>query len=204
MKKRKPNLDELLSSNKKELLAVVYEQRVEIADLKQLLWQLKREPIFKRRKDAMSLDVYLCQVGIQGLPQGEAILLREEGQLKELTRAEWKERYPFREPVVVYMPENDNYVYSANITHNLNKMAGEVGEGYYQALWRPGELGYTCAKQLIDDLGACLVLLKAHPEHFEKFNPKNGWGTYETLVEFVEKYLEACKQYPDAEIRVSR
>ena len=32
----------------------------------------------------------------------------------------------------------------------------------------------------------------------------NGWGMYEHFVPFVEKYLEACKEYPDAVIEVSR
>lgn len=93
-------------------------------------------------------------------------------------------------------------VYEANITHNLNKMAGEAG--IYQHLWRPDEIGVTKARQLIDPLRAGLAKLKADPTHFEQFNATNGWGKYPGLVEFVERYLAACIDNPDAEVRVSR
>jgi hypothetical protein len=93
-------------------------------------------------------------------------------------------------------------VYSANITHNLGRMAKEAG--IYQALWRPEEIGITTAGQLIEPLTAGLALLKSDPPRFEAFNSPNGWGMYEHFVPFVEGYLAACKANPDAEIEVSR
>jgi hypothetical protein len=93
-------------------------------------------------------------------------------------------------------------VYWANITHNLNKMAEKAG--IYQHLWRPEELGITTAKQLIEPLTAGLEVLKAKPAYFKKFNSPNGWGMYEHFVPFVEKYLAACIEYPDALVFVSR
>ena len=98
--------------------------------------------------------------------------------------------------------EDTEQVYWANITHNLNKMAGEAG--IYEALWRPEEIGKTKASEIVELLEKGLADLKARPEHFEKFNSPNGWGMYEHFVPFVEKYLEACKEYPDAIIIVSR
>jgi hypothetical protein len=93
-------------------------------------------------------------------------------------------------------------LYSANITHNLGSMAEEAG--IYKHLWRPEELGITTAKELIEPLKAGLQLLKDKPEHFEKFNATNGWGLYKHFVPFVEKYLNACEEYPEAQIGVSR
>jgi hypothetical protein len=93
-------------------------------------------------------------------------------------------------------------VYSRNITHNLNKMAMEAG--IYEALWRPEEIGIVRADQLIEPLTVGLDKLKADPEHYQKFNAPNGWGMYEHFVPFVEDYLEACKENPDAEVNVSR
>lgn len=93
-------------------------------------------------------------------------------------------------------------VYSANITHNLNKMAEAAG--IYEYLWRPDEIGITTAAQLIGPLEAGLALLKSDPERFEAYNSPNGWGLYKHFVPFVEKYLEACKEYPDATVTVSR
>lgn len=93
-------------------------------------------------------------------------------------------------------------VYSSNITHNLGAMAEEAG--IYKHLWRPEELGISKAFDLIKPLEAGLATLRADPEKFEKLNAPNGWGKYEHFVPFVEKYLEACKESPNAEISVSR
>ncbi len=93
-------------------------------------------------------------------------------------------------------------VYSRNITHNLGKMAAEAG--IYEALWRPEEINVATAEQLVPLLEAGLETLRADPERFKKFNPENGWGDYEGLVNFVEAYLQACKENPDAEVNVSR
>ena len=89
-------------------------------------------------------------------------------------------------------------VYDLNITHNLTKMANEAG--IYKHLWRPEELGIIHAIDLIAPLNEGLSRLKAEPELFKKFNPENGWGDYETLVEFVEDYIVACVKNPDATI----
>lgn len=93
-------------------------------------------------------------------------------------------------------------VYSDNITHNLNKMAKEAG--LYEVLWRPDEIGFTHAHQLIPALEEGLALLRSDRERFEKFNPENGWGNYVGLVCFVNQLLQACKLDPDAEVHVCR
>lgn len=112
-------------------------------------------------------------------------------------------------------------LYWANITHNLGKMAGKAG--IYEALWRPYRLrkdfketdnyDKECefeksvviqAKDIIKVLEKGLKDLKNRPEYFKKFDAENGWGLYEHFVPFVEKYLEACKEYPDSIIETSR
>ena len=93
-------------------------------------------------------------------------------------------------------------IYDANITHNLSAMASEAG--IYRHLWRPEELGIVKAAQLIEPLRVGLARLKADPERFRKHDAKNGWGRYEDFVPFVERYLAACEENPDADVRVSR
>jgi hypothetical protein len=93
-------------------------------------------------------------------------------------------------------------VYWANITHNLGKMADAAG--IYEALWRPEEIEVTKASQLVPLLTEGLAKLKADPAKYEAFNAPNGWGLYKHFVPFVEKYLQACIDNPDAEIEVSR
>ena len=93
-------------------------------------------------------------------------------------------------------------VFSANITHNLTNMAEEADLYFY--LWRPEECGKKTAGELLYPLRDGLHNLKIDPERFKKLNPENGWGSYEGLIKFVENYLNACYEYPDAEIIVSR
>jgi len=103
------------------------------------------------------------------------------------------------DPTATY--ETDD-LYWANITHNLGTMADKAG--IYKALWRPEEINKEFAKDIVPLLEDGLEDLKNRPEHFKQFNSKNGWGMYEHFVPFVEKYLEACKEYPNAKISISR
>ena len=148
----------------------------------------------------MSLDVCLTLPGVSVAIEA-CIFIREDGQNKEISRAEWDARYPEREPFTVASEESE-IVYSANITHNLNSMADEAM--LYNCLWRPDEHGITKAEQLIPLLTTGLAFLKSDPERFKEFNPKNGWGDYHGLCQFVADYLVACKEYPSADVSVSR
>lgn len=94
------------------------------------------------------------------------------------------------------------HLYAANITHNLNKMAHEAG--IYQHLWRPDEIGVTKANQLVEPLRRGLDLMISDPERFRKFNPGNGWGSYDDFITWIANYLAACERYPDADVHVSR
>jgi hypothetical protein len=93
-------------------------------------------------------------------------------------------------------------VFQWSITHNLDKMADEAG--IYMHLWRPDEIEVSKAKQLIGPLEFGLGLLRSDPERFKKFEPLNGWGSRKGLCLFAERYLAACKKYPEATIEVSR
>ena len=148
----------------------------------------------------MSLDVYLTLPGV-AVTIEPRIFIREDGANKEISRAEWDQRYPGREPFTV-ASEDSETVYSANITNNLNGMADEAM--LYNCMWRPEEHGITHAEQLIPLLTTGLALLKSDPERFKAFNPENGWGDYDGLVGFVENYLTACEKYPSAIVEVSR
>ena len=104
-----------------------------------------------------------------------------------------------KDPTSTY---NTDDLYWANITHNLGDMAREAG--IYESLWRPEEIGAKYAKDIIDTVEKGLADLKARPEYFKQFNSPNGWGMYHNFVPFVSDYLDALKEYPDAEIIVSR
>lgn len=93
-------------------------------------------------------------------------------------------------------------VFNANVTHNLTSMAAEGG--FYEALWRPEEIGARTAKDLISPLRVALHQLINDPERFRRHDPPNGWGSYEVMVSFVKRYLAACERYPLADVRVWR
>lgn len=89
-----------------------------------------------------------------------------------------------------------------NITHNLLAMAEEAG--VRDACWYPEDIGAFKAAQLVPLLEAGLAKLKAEPEKMKKHDAGNGWGVYEHFVPWVASYLAACKEYPEADVRVSR
>lgn len=112
-------------------------------------------------------------------------------------------------------------LYTSNITHNLGEMATKAG--IYEALWRPYRLkeGYNAepsskeeyefennttvlAKEIAPVIEKGLKDLIKRPKYFEKFNASNGWGLYIHFVPFVREYLEACNEYPEAIVKVSR
>lgn len=93
-------------------------------------------------------------------------------------------------------------VFTSNITHNLNVMAQTAG--IYKYIWRPEELGIKTAAELIEPLRTGLRLLKSDPGRFKRYDASNGWGTYEQFVPWVEAYLKACEENPDAEVSVCR
>jgi len=150
----------------------------------------------------MSLDVYLILKGAQVQRQSTGIFVRQNGATVELTEQQWREQNPDTEPVRYCNNEPTDEVYAANITHNLTTMADHAG--IYQELWRPEEIGITKASQLVKPLWEGLTILRNDPDKFKSYNPPNGWGTYEGLMDFVEQYLVACIKHPDATIEVSR
>ena len=107
--------------------------------------------------------------------------------------------------LMVTMPVS---VYNGKITHNLGKMANQVllsnGHTLYQVLWRPDEHDWKFARDIVKMLDEGWNILLSNPELFKKFNPENGWGSYEGLCNFVYNYRNACWENPDAELRISR
>lgn len=149
----------------------------------------------------MSLDVSLL-TDLPVIKRGSGVFIRQDGINKELTLEEVKLQFPdaiFDNQLKQYSTDE---IYSANITHNLGKMAKEAG--IYECLWRPEELDITKASQLIVPLAKGLETLLTEPEKFKEFNPTNDWGNYDGLVDFIRKYLEACINHPNTKIQVSR
>lgn len=151
----------------------------------------------------MSLDVYLTVSKPVPVAAGSGIFVRRNGQTVEISREEWDSLHPVLEPVTFVSEETEtDTVFHANITHNLGMMASAAG--IYQYVWRPEEIGITQARQLIEPLEKGLSLLKREPDTFKKLNPENGWGTYDGFLPWIQRYIDACIEYPDAAVSVCR
>jgi hypothetical protein len=148
----------------------------------------------------MSLDIYLSVIE-PVIKRGTGVFIRESGKNIELTVEQVRERFPDSD-VIVEQEFETNEVFGYNITHNLGPMAKAAG--IYMELWRPEELGITKAVQLIEPLREGLHRLKVEPNNYKELNPDNGWGDYEGLVKFVSSYLDACYDYPDADVKACR
>jgi len=151
----------------------------------------------------MSLDIYLESDEPARSKSGPRIFIRDGGSTREISREEWDQRFPGREPVTFESDDEETKtLYHANITHNLNKMAERAG--FYKALWRPDENGIERARELIAPLLLGIERLRSDPEHYRTLNAENGWGTYDDFVPWLESLIAACTEHPEARVRVWR
>jgi hypothetical protein len=132
-----------------------------------------------------------------------------------IDKEDWQKAKDNEDPL--WGKEYDSFLYQANITHNLNVMARVVSEEFYQALWHPHKLilgleddEYNdevgppiLAQEIVTYIETGLETLKKDSEKFVRYNASNGWGTYETFVPWLEKYVKALKDNPNSLIMVS-
>jgi len=97
----------------------------------------------------------------------------------------------------------EEVLWTWNITHNLTGMAEHAN--LYQAMWRPDELfEHPKCNDLLPMLESGLESLLGNPEEFKQYNPFNGWGRYEGLVQYCRMYVAACHRFPDDFVKVFR
>lgn len=156
----------------------------------------------------MSLDIIIISPE-PILKKSTGIYGRVNGQTRELTPEECVEHFPDAFAHVDDVPVDSytsNEFWHGNITHNLTEMAenclsfDEYGQYYdlYDLLWKDTQTPFTgdYLNVYIAHLSYCLYVLKNDPEHYKKFNPPNGWGTYEQLCDFVESFIHALVDMP--------
>ena len=102
----------------------------------------------------------------------------------------------------VHEIDTDNNVFNANITSNLYRMAIEAGVG--DELWNPYELDISKAGQLIEPLNNAIADMEHRPSHYQKFDAANGWGTYKDFLPWLKRLYDACKEYPNSTVEISK
>lgn len=110
--------------------------------------------------------------------------------------------------------EEETDTWWANITHNMNKMADaipvstnddRVSATLYDYVWRPEErsekVDSTVMLRVLTEGINCMV---SHRKELLKFNPENGWGSYDAFLKWLINYKEVCEDHPGCEVYVSR
>lgn len=144
----------------------------------------------------MSLDLYI-RGNIPVKRRGTGVYIRENGGTRELeTIEEVRQHFPDCDlsDISEYVYETED-AWDGNITHNLNKMAMQVPVGsksLYEILWRPEEIGYeTVNADYAKELYEGFTYLKTHRKELEVYNPENGWGNYDQLLNFCSSLVRA-------------
>ena len=143
----------------------------------------------------MSLDITIISPE-PIIKKSTGIYARIDGTTRELTKEE----------AIAHFPDVDPF-WHGNITHNLCRMAedcmsfDEYDQYYnlYDLLWRDTQALFegNYINVYIAHLAYCLYVLKNDSKHFKQFNPPNGWGTYEQLVNFAEEFIKALVSMPE-------
>ena len=123
-----------------------------------------------------------------------------------------KEHYYTREngSTVAYPLEDGQYgeMHVGNITHNLNTIAENVPVSdtlnLYKVLWRPDENNLLITDEIWPLVEEGIRYMLRHKKKLLKFNPDNGWGSYEGLLDFTRKVGAACLFNPHCKVSVSR
>lgn len=98
--------------------------------------------------------------------------------------------------VSIYLKDvKHNTVFQADITNNLEPMAKAAGID--DILW--GSYGDS-VPDFIVRLSDGIRFLKKYPIIFQRLNPANGLGSYETLLEVAENLIQKCYQYQTAKL----
>ena len=106
--------------------------------------------------------------------------------------------------------KKEDWTWVANVTHNMNKMAqnifvSESKETLYDYVWKPEERGREInTTEMAKILTKGIYIMVSNRKKLLRYNPENGWGSYDSFLEFLIKYKETCEDNPGCEIEVSR
>lgn len=112
-------------------------------------------------------------------------------------------------------PHKENNEWSANVTHNLTKMAQHIPVYYtidheeyentlYYLVWRPEEYNCDNTDIVAQALQSGIAYMVLHREELLQYNPSNGWGSYDSFLLWLIEYWKECLDNPGCKIEVYR
>ena len=103
-----------------------------------------------------------------------------------------------------------SYGQTMGAVYNMNKMAQKIfvsenKETLYDYVWRPEELGREIdTKEMVKILTKGIYIMISKRKSLLRYEPENGWGSYDSFLKFLIEYKEACEDNPGCVIEASR
>ena len=147
----------------------------------------------------MSLDLYI-KTKTPTHRKSSGIFTRVNGETFEILTLEDFHKYlPNCDDSQFKVYESDDEeLWSGNITHNLGRMAEHIAtRNYtlYELLWHPSESGFLYAnREYKYNIYNALKNMLLHRDELQQYNPENGWGSYDSLLHFVQSFAEALSK----------
>lgn len=91
----------------------------------------------------------------------------------------------------------EHTIFNANHTSNTARMWRKAGADL-------AEFDGQSARDLAMALILATAHMKAHPDYYKTMEPDNGWGDYDSTLEFLNEILAACQENPKAIVRIWR
>jgi len=88
-------------------------------------------------------------------------------------------------------------------THGQNNMTSNLAKMWTAAGCPIKDLSGKPAFVFLPHLEMAIHNLKADPEHFQQYNPPNGWGDYDACLSYLKWLAKACRRNLFATVSVS-
>lgn len=85
-----------------------------------------------------------------------------------------------------------------NLTYNLQAMFTEAFGTYWKDALN-GNNGRACQSMI----KSAIENMEEDPDKFRELEPANKWGTYESGLEFLNKMLSDCEEYPNMYVSIN-
>ena len=90
-------------------------------------------------------------------------------------------------------------IYTCNYTHNVVPMWKVAS--VYNALY---ESHGKQAGEIVSELQQGLNFMRANYAKMEELNPSNGWGSADSAISMLERFVQACIEHPKCQISVCK
>lgn len=120
---------------------------------------------------------------------------REEVYLKQENKADEDFFRRFIPSAEVLISEDDKRIHWFAVPETMDIMAKE--SGLYDVIWIPNTISSIETISVIPVLEAGINKLKNNPSLFKELYEFRT-NAYEHFLSYMEKYLDVCKDYPDA------